>query len=426
MGLGQHGGAVGAARWLAAQGAQLTITDLADESTLAESLAALGKLPIAQLRLGQHVEEDFIGADAVIVNPAVRPGHWLVELARHRGAQILSEIELFLNACPAPILGVTGSNGKSTTADMLAAILQADGRHTWLGGNIGGSLLDDLDCIRPDDWVVLELSSFQLHYLSPAARLPEVAIVTNCSPNHLDWHDCYEHYVAAKQRLLAGPRGAAVLNTHDAEVAAWHRQTSRQVWPLVSAQSLPPLQVPGAHNRINSACAATAALGIGCRDSAIQAALSQYRGLPHRIEFVGEVAGRRFYNDSKATTPQATLAALAAFDTPLWLLAGGYDKGSDYSAHAHRIAAQVRGAAFFGSAGPHFHELTREHSAKLPIALHETLGEALAWCWQRSSPGDTILLSPACASFDQFRDFVHRGTTFATLVHELASGRVGS
>ena len=232
MGLGRHGGGVAASRYLAEQGATVTVTDLASESELAESVGELAGVPIARFHLNGHREEDFRDTDCVVVNPAVKPDNRLVQLARQAGARITSEMELFLEACRGHLIGVTGSNGKSTTAAMTAAILSASGRRTWLGGNIGRSLLADLPQIGPDDWAVVELSSFQLYWLSATVRMPEIAVVTNCTPNHLDWHPAWEHYVAAKQRLLLEGKSEdrrAVLNPHDAEVARLAEIGSRTV-----------------------------------------------------------------------------------------------------------------------------------------------------------------------------------------------------
>ncbi len=186
MGLGRHGGGVAAARYCAQAGAIVTVTDVADARLLGDSIAVLPSIPIENFHLGGHCEEDFHLAELVVVNPAVRPGNRFVETARRAGARITSETELFLDACAAKVIGVTGTVGKSTTAAMLAAILKAAGRRTWLGGNIGHSLLGDLPSMRSDHIVVLELSSFQLHWLSENARWPQGAIITNYSPNHLD------------------------------------------------------------------------------------------------------------------------------------------------------------------------------------------------------------------------------------------------
>lgn len=420
MGLGRHGGGVAAARYLAEQGATVTVTDLAGESALAESLRELSQTPIARFRLGGHWEADFSGADIVVVNPAVKPDNKLVQIASDAGAKISSETELFLKACRGRVMGVSGSNGKSTTAAMIAAILSSGGRQAWLGGNIGRSLLPNLSNIGPEDWAVVELSSFQLHWLSPNVRMPEIAVITNCTPNHLDWHPCWEHYVAAKQRLLIGQRPCdkAVLNLDDPEVATWLSQAKGRV-EVPTDRDIPPLLVPGSHNRRNAALAAAAAEAAGYGRADISRGLAGFRGLPHRLEFVGKVHGRRFYNDSKATTPEAAQAALATLAGNVWLLAGGVDKGSDYNNFAGAVAKQTRGAAFFGAVRETLHTMVVRASPAFEAHCVETMHDAFQWCWHQSQLGDAILLSPACASLDQFADYQHRGEAFKQLVRAL-------
>ncbi|MBN2477022.1 MAG: UDP-N-acetylmuramoyl-L-alanine--D-glutamate ligase [Pirellulales bacterium] len=423
MGLGHFGGGVAAARWLARQGAVVTVTDLADEHVLAESLALLRREPIGRLRLGGHREEDFRNADLVVVNPAVRPGDPLLELARLAGARLTSEIQLFLEACPASVVGITGSNGKSTTAAMIAAILQADGRRTWLGGNIGNSLLCQLDEISPEDWAVLELSSFQLWHLGPEVPLPQVAVVTNCTPNHLNWHDSYEDYMAAKQRIVSRQRAEdlAVLNDRDAEVRRWSHLVRGRRLPLVPPDNVPPLTIPGEHNRINAACAAAAALGVGCSESSVRRGLRSFRGLPQRLEPMAVIAGRRFYSDASATTPESTVAALQSLEGPIWLLAGGSDKGCDFRPLGRAIAENARGTALFGEVRETLHGCITTWAPTADCVSTESLSEALHWCWERSGPGDAILLSPACPSGLPFTNYRQRGRLFEDLARRLVA-----
>jgi UDP-N-acetylmuramoylalanine--D-glutamate ligase len=423
MGLGHFGGGVAAARWLAQQGAMVTVTDLADECVLADSRARLADVPIAALHLGGHREDDFRDVDLVVVNPAVRPTSPWLQLARRSAARLCTELELFIENCPARIVGVTGSNGKSTTAAMIAAILKVadDKRRTFLGGNIGESLLEQLPQISRNDWVVLEISSFQLWHFSPTARMPHVAVITGCSPNHLDWHASFADYVAAKQRILTGqtPTDFAVLNTLDSEVASWSRLVrGRQIY-LPNLDNLPSLPVPGQHNRINAACAAAATSALECRAEDIRRGLEQFRPLPQRLQWFAVVDGRQFYNDSTATTPESTIAALRSLESPIWLLAGGKNKGFDFQPLAAEIERRAGGAAFFGAAGPELHRCVVAGSPKLPCVVVETMEEALRWCWSQSRPGDAIVLSPACASTDQFRNFQDRGQRFVELVRHL-------
>lgn len=422
MGLGRFQGGVSAARYLAEHGAIVTVTDLAPAEKLAESIAALAEVPIAHWRLGEHCDADFSDADLVVVNPAVKPGNRFVERARSSGVRLTSEIELFLAECPtANIVGVTGSNGKSTTAAMISAILLADGRRTWLGGNIGTSLLDELPRIAPSDWVVLELSSFQLARLSTEVRWPRIAVVTNCSPNHLDWHPDYDDYRRAKQRLVqrVPTEGATVLNDEDVEVAMWKVLSHASVLGPMLDDEIPPLRIPGGHNRQNARLAAAAARFAGVSPLEIDQGLREFCGLPHRLERVAEIAGRTFYNDSLATTPESAIVALRSFEQPIWLLAGGSDKGADFTEFAREVAARARGAICYGQTGPRLAALVRALAPCGTIAEAATLNDALHRAWELSSPGDVILLSPACASFDQFTNFAGRGDAFRRLVGSL-------
>ncbi|MFH1268948.1 MAG: UDP-N-acetylmuramoyl-L-alanine--D-glutamate ligase [Planctomycetota bacterium] len=422
MGLGHFGGGASAARWLARRGAEVTVTDLGDEDSLADSLSSLAGEPIARFHLGGHREADFRHADLVVVNPAVRPGNRFVEIAAESGVPRTSETELFLQACPARIIGVTGSNGKSTTAAMTAAILRAEGRTVWLGGNIGTSLLDRLDEITPDDGVVLELSSFQLNHLNHGVRMPELAVVTNCRPNHLDWHGNFTDYRDSKQRILTGqePGDLAVLNTSDAEVASWLPLVRGRRLRLVPEDDIPPLAIPGDHNRANAVCAATAALGAGCGRGSIERGLASFSTLTHRLESVAVTKGRRLIDDSSSTTPDSTIAGLRALEGLTWLLAGGHDKGIDSRRLIVAIVRHARGAAFYGAVRERLYGQAVARAPGFPCAAVETMDEALRWCWQRSRPGDGILLSPAYSSHDQFSNFQARGATFAAL-----AGRLG-
>ena len=425
MGLGHFGGGVAAARWLALGGAVVTVTDLADESVLAEALTALEGEPIAAYHLGGHRQEDFREAELVVVNPAVRPGNPFLALARQSGARLATEIELLMERCPARVIGVTGSNGKSTTAAMTAAILRADGRRVYLGGNLGGSLLDKLDEIAAGDWAVLEISSFQLFHAGPHARMPEVAVVTGCTPNHLDWHGTPAHYAAAKQRMLTGQKAGdlAVLNTADPEVASWGDLVRGRLVPLLPEQELPPLAVPGRHNRLDARLAAAAALGVGCSGEAVREGLASFRTLPGRLELVAVIDGRQLYNDTAATTPESTVAALAALEGPLWLLAGGGDKGSAFGELAEAIVRRARGAAFFGAVRGRLAGAVLARQPGFPCTAVQTMAEALRWCWRQSRPGDKIVLSPACTSHDQFQNFRRRGARFVELLARIVDGR---
>ena len=417
MGLGLFGGGLAAARWLAREGAVVTVTDSASEDRLASSLAALDGVSIHRYRLGEHREEDFREADLIVVNPAVRPGNRWLDLARRAGANLTSEIELFLENCPAPTIGVTGSNGKSTTAAMIASILKADGRSVYLGGNLGGSLLDDLKAMKSSDWVVLELSSFQLHRLSPDAVSPSTAVITNFTPNHLNWHPDLEHYRSAKQQLLVrqSSRDTAVFDPGAAGLSDWRRIVPGNFIAPSDPPELPRLLVPGRHNLVNASLAATTARSLGCTKQAIGIGLSNFRGLPDRLETVAHLNGRRIVNDTSSTTPESTIAALEALDRPLWLMAGGADKGVDYGQLADHIAREADGAVFFGQVGAQLATRTASRAGSLDCHAVGTLQEAFAVCMERAPRGATIVLSPACSSHDQFVNYRARGEALVEL-----------
>lgn len=441
MGLGSFGGGVGAARFFAQHHAHVTVTDLRPAEQLRPALDALADVPVADYHLGGHPEEDFTAADLVVVNPAVPPESPLLDLARRHAVPVTAEINLFFQHCRAPIIGVTGSNGKSTTTALIHHLLQSawrtHGRRAWLGGNIGRSLLPQVAQIAPGDLVVLELSSFQLETLASIHESPHVAVVTNFTPNHLDRHRTLDAYRDAKQNILRFQTAGdlTVLNFDDPDVTTWATKTPARVIPfsLHAPAPLPDardllaiaaaIPLPGAHNRRNALAAATAVRALtGARLDCLRRALAAFRGLPHRLELVREIGGRRFYNDSIATTPESTIAAIQAFDDPLLLIAGGYDKRIDLSPVAQLAARRAKAIALIGQTADALAHATRLAGGPTPPPVHlaEDLQTAVNWAWHHSAPGDVILLSPACASYDQFQNFEHRGQAFRRAVADLA------
>lgn len=463
MGLGHFGGGIGAVRFLAAQGARVTLTDLKSAAELSESLDQIAGLSLEALRFGEHREEDFTSADLIVASPAIRPDHPCLEAARSCNVPVTTEIGLFWRHCPAKVIGVTGTAGKSTTSALIAHLLQSAGQCVFLGGNIGGSLLDKLPEIGPADWVLLELSSFQLMYLNAERRSPRVAVVTNFHPNHLDWHQSLEEYRHAKQTLLRyqTPQDVAVLPT-DTEFVNWPTNGQRVEFGCdvdgpdsvgVTRSGLQlhlgdaieavhwehtRFRLSGFHNRLNEAAAVAAAVAAGVAPQACAEGLRTFRGLPHRLEAVGEVGGVQFYNDSKATTPEAAIAALRAFDRPLIVLAGGSHKGADLSSFAAELAGRAKGIALMGETAPALVQMINataaEHDAKADdSAAHSRSGappevhlasdfrDAFSWAVSQAHAGDIILLSPGCASFGWFRDFEDRGCQFRFAVETLRS-----
>ncbi len=473
MGLGGFGGGIGAIRFLAEAGAKLIVTDQRTEQELCSSLAQLDSSWPVTLRLGGHNEADFRHTDLVVVSPAVPKESRFLAVAREAGIPLTSEMNLFWERNRGRVLAITGSNGKSTTTALTHAILASDfavprplgsghvqsgplpngrgtvSRRCWLGGNIGISLLPEVRRIQPHDWAVLELSSFQLEDLAPLRPKPEIVVVTNFSPNHLDRHGTIEAYRAAKQNLLRWQTSEqfAVVNVRS-EVATWPMAATRLSFGPSDAGQLGVfgeglevlarmpahlggetrlpisqwLRLPGSHNWENAQAAVAAALAAGVSRTAIEQGLRNFRGLPHRLEFVADANGRRCFNDSKSTTPESTVLALQSLDEPIVLLAGGYDKQIDLSAIAATAVSRCRAVALLGQTGPQLGKLIEQaaHAANVTgptCRCFESLAPAVAWSLQESSPGDIVLLSPGCASYDWFQNYIERGDQFSALVH---------
>jgi UDP-N-acetylmuramoylalanine--D-glutamate ligase len=443
MGLGSFGGGEGAVRFLAERGARVTVTDLKSADALGAVVSRVAALPGVTLHLGAHDPADFRDSNLLVVNPAVPRGHPLLRHAIDAGVRFTSEMNLFWMLNRSRTIGVTGSNGKSTTTTLIHDMLQAAGFPARIGGNIGRSLLPEVGNIGTSDWSVLELSSFQLADLDHLRCSPEIAVVTNFAPNHQDRHASLDEYRAAKQTILRwqSPDDVAILNADDPDVARWRvlgrrltfggRGTDAQLdgssiivrcngqtveLPLAASQSL-----TGHHNAANVAAAALAALAAGADCDAIRAGIHDFRGLPHRLEFLVEHRGRLFYNDSKSTSPEAAIAALDAVGAlgRIVLLAGGADKHVDLSRLAGAIRERVAAVALIGETAPQLERLVQAGQGKQP-ALHRaaSLREAFDWAIQQSAPGDVILLSPGCASLDWFASYDDRGRQFAKLAQE--------
>lgn len=426
MGLGSFGGGEGAARYFAQRGDHVTVTDLRSAEALAAPLARLADLPAVRYVLGRHDEADFLTADRLVVSPAVPDADRLTALSRSRGVAIDTEMGLFLERCPAPVLAITGSNGKSTTTRLLHALLDAAGLRPYLAGNIGISLLpvvDDLDPLRP---VVLEISSFQLARLAGRDPLFRGAILTNLTPNHLDRHPDFAAYARAKavvfERLER--QGVGVFNADDPEskgIAARFPE-ALGVSSAEADAGVPALSfLPGPTNRMNFLQALTLARRF-TGDPLVAAAAhvaASFRGIEHRLEVFAERSGVLFVNDSKATTPEATHAAVGAFDRPIHLIAGGYDKGlaadlllTDFS--------RCRSVHLIGATAGRLAELFRARGGR--AFVHDSLDAAVAEAAAAAQPDDVVLLSPAHPSYGLFSDYRARGRAFRSRV--IALGQV--
>lgn len=449
MGLGLFGGGVAVARYLVREGARVVVTDLRDAQALRESVEALQDLPVT-LRLGEHVESDFEATDVVVANPAVRPDSPFLERARRSGAQVTSEFELAVRACAAPIVAVTGTNGKSTTTSLVGEMLRRAGGKVWVGGNIGRSLLDVVDEIGPEDRVVLEVSSYQLEVLEAPDGFPRVAVVTNLTPDHLDRHRTMEAYGAAKARILErqGPRDAAVLNAADPIVRGWKRAARGRVLgfgPLGEGEAgvavardhlawrdgerervlvrRENLRFRERFNVANAAAAAAAALDLGAPLEAVAEALREFEGLPHRLQVLGECGGFRIVDNAVSTVPESTIEAIRAVDPPVVLVAGGRSKSLPLDGLVEAIAeGGVREVFAYGEAAEALAQAVRDRPGSPPISTYPALAPAVGAALRASRPGDTLLYSPAFTSFDAYRNFLERGAEFRRLVGFAPSG----
>lgn len=411
------------ARWLVSQGAQVLVTDRADETALHESIEQLKGLPI-QYRLGGHDERDFADTDLVVASPAIPPTSPYLLAASKAAVPVTTEIRLFLERCPAKrTFGVTGTKGKSTTSALLHRMLQTVGK-SWLGGNIGASLLDKLPEIGADDFVVVELSSFMLHYLGAAGISPHVALVTMISADHLDWHGSREAYIDAKRNIVGyqKPTDHAVLRHDDKIGRSFADQTLAQIHVYGKRAHLPealaPL-LPGKHNRINERGAWTAARIYGVYPDMAEEALKDFRGLPHRLELVHEHEGVRWVNDSIATIPEAAIAASEAFAPPTVIhIVGGKNKNLPFDQMATVLAERSKAILTIGETGPAIAQLCRDvpiRGKRAEIIECGDLDSAVRKARSLAQPGDVVLLSTGCSSYDQFTNFEERGERFAQL-----------
>jgi UDP-N-acetylmuramoylalanine--D-glutamate ligase len=455
MGLGLHGGGLGVTRWLVGQGARVTVTDLKSEDELATAVAALSGLDL-RLALGGHRESDFREAELVIRNPGVPAESPYLRVARDAGVPVEMEMGLFFRLCPAPIIAITGTKGKSTTTSLVGAILRQSRPDAVVAGNIAGGspqwhgalpALELLPHIQPDTPVVLELSSWQLEGL-PSDSCPHIAAVTNVSPDHLNRYDSMSSYAGSKKTVFVHqrPTDIVVLNYDNPYTCAFATEApSRVAWfsrrgPVQGAfvegrairwrwdgrdltvASTDDIRIPGAHNVENVLAATAVALAWGARPDDVGAAIREFHGVPHRLEFVAETGGVRYYNDTTATTPDAAVAALKALsvDRPVVLIAGGSDKGLAYEEMAAEIMGRTRALVLLAGRGT-------ERLSKAILAtgggapdVYASLTTAFAAATEAARPGDAVLLSPGCASFGMFANEFERGDGFRALVRELA------
>lgn len=446
MGLGTFGGGTGVVRFLLDRGARVRVSDLRNAEQLAGPIAELASPGDVEFRLEGNDWSHFSDADLVVVNPAVKPDNLILKQIVENQIPLTTEMNLFWERNPGRVVAVTGSNGKSTTTALIHSMIKASGQRCFLGGNIGKSLLTELDQITSEDWVVLEVSSFQLHWLDRIKARPNIAVVTNFTPNHLDWHETLEHYRRSKQSILRAQTADdwCVINAADEDVSSWSTNSKvvRCFGPKSESVSAGGCRIEdgsiriqigelrveltgnetsrlrGPHNQRNIAMAAVAATLAGIKPAAVRQGVENFEPLPHRLQFVGEVDGRRFYNDSISTTPESTIAALKSFKEPIVLLAGGYDKGVDLSSMADQIARRAKAVVFMGQTAGRLSELCSREGGAIELEIAESFAEAFESARRFSCAGDIVLLSPGCASYGWFSSFTDRGDQFCRMVSE--------
>jgi UDP-N-acetylmuramoylalanine--D-glutamate ligase len=442
MGLGRFGGGVDAARFASKIAAKTIVTDMAKAEELSKALAELKDCSNIIYHLGGHKAEDFEAADVIIVNPAVNSNNQLLKLAAQRGRLVSSQINIFFELCPAPIVAITGANGKSTTTALTAHLLQAglgqkdfSFTNVWLGGNIGNEpLLSIIDQIKATDIVVLELSSFQLEHLAQIKKAPHVSLITNLTPNHLDRHGTFEAYCAAKENMFSlqtldkkNP-AVSVFNGEDPITTQWfnkYKNDAGRICYLTKADDITEtlrkvFPLPGKANLENLAGAMAIAKHFKVSDERLIAALPKFKSLPHRLELVATINDVRYYNDSIATTPQSVMVALDAFSRPKIIIAGGYDKHIPFDELGEQMAQKAKAVILIGQTADKIGDAIRAAGkTDTIIEMADSMADAVAAAAKLAEPGDVVLMSPACASYDMFENFQQRGQIFRDLVHAM-------
>jgi len=444
VGLARTG--VATSLFCADRGAHVTATDSRAEGEIGEAIAKLKSAGVT-LELGGHREKTFLEQDLIIPSPGVPADEAHLQVARAKSITIWSEIELAYRFLKGRLIGITGSNGKTTTASLVEHLLKTAGMQAILAGNIGTPLIGCVDAMRDDTWTVVELSSFQLELIDTFR--PNIGVFLNLTPDHLDRHHTMEAYGAAKARLFEKQTGedAAVLNADDAATTPYAPSLPRVYWfsrkqrvaqgayvraeEIVFRQDgaeevllkLEDIPLAGSHNVENVLAAAVAARLAGAPAAAIAKGVRSFTGVEHRLEFVSEIAGVRYYNDSKATNVDATLKALDAFPGRILIILGGKDKGSDYTVLQKPLREKAILALLIGAAAE---KIENQISGSVALERAETLERAVETASHAAQRGDVVLLAPACASFDQFKNYEQRGQVFKDLVRQLEKQAAGA
>ena len=444
VGLGKSG--VASALFLKKQGAKVSVSDTKSGDELRNEIPVLLDNGIA-VETGGHGERTFRGQDLIVVSPGVPVDAPPLQQARAMGEAVIGEIELAAQFLPGPIVGITGSNGKTTTTTLTGEIMTAGGFATLVGGNIGTPAISLTQRATPETVIVLEVSSFQLETIQTFR--PKVAVVLNVTPDHLDRHRTFEIYVNAKARIFENqqPADFAVLNADDKTCVAMASRTSAQVFwfsrqkevergawvhdgkilfrdakgqrEILQVADIP---LKGAHNLENVLAAVCSGVLMGCAPEKIRDAVKRFKAVEHRLEFVATIRGVGYYNDSKATNVDATIKALESFPGNIHLILGGKDKGSDYTLLNQLLRERVKRVYTIGAAAAKIESQIVSSKDGGPEVVHaETLENALRKASGAAQSGDVVLLAPACASFDQFRSYEHRGKVFKEVVQSLTA-----
>jgi UDP-N-acetylmuramoylalanine--D-glutamate ligase len=443
VGLGKSG--VASALFLKAHGARVTVSDTKTGDELHSEIPVLLDHGIT-VETGGHGERTFRGQDLIVVSPGIPLDAPALVQARALGGSVIGEMELAARFLRGSIVAITGSNGKTTTTTLTGEIMTAAGFSALVGGNIGTPAIALVERATPESVIVLEVSSFQLETIH--SFRPKVAVILNVTPDHLDRHRTFEAYVDAKARILENQQSAdlAVLNADDPTCVALAARTKAQVfwfsrqkevqqgaWVLAGAilfrdgarqreiMLVSEIPLKGAHNLENVLAAVCAGALLGCAHDKIRQAVREFKAVEHRLEYVATIRGVDYYNDSKATNVDATIKALESFPANIHLILGGKDKGSDYTLLNHLLRQRVKRVYTIGAAAAKI-----ESQMKGVEVVHaDTLENALRKANAVAEPGDVVLLAPACASFDQFKNYEQRGQVFKQIVRTLSAEVVG-